>query len=430
MGRDDNFRPNRRDALKASGVVATSLVAGCTNPLAGGGDGGGGPITVGHLADETGALSVYGQNLRRHGELMVEYINNEMDGIDGREVEYIVEDSQSDPQTAVERYRRLVDRGADIILGSDMGSAVVATNPLAKELNTVTFQMGDPNSVVEEGNRWNFYELSVAKEWAKGHARFGVEVEEKETWSTMVWDYSWGHSFRDMFTQNVEEMGGEVLSQVEVPAGDTDMTTYVPELDEESEGVYFAMSGSSLFNAFNQLQDRFSDDITAIQVAQMIGINPQDLGEFVNGVYVDEAFLPYLIEDVPSDLRDMRREYRDMINVDDMGRDAESGDYVHYTNSIMVWDPLMYLKSFVEENGWPSKEEASPDFIRYLEGREIEGNTFEHPAGPQRTRAEDHVIRKPHFIFQVQDYQRKVASKLAIEDFIAPPLNDFTSEEL
>lgn len=427
MSDSDTRAISRRNALKATGAATTGLLAGC---LGGIGGGGGGPLTVGHLADETGALSVYGQNLRRHGEIMVEYLNNEMDGIDGREVEYIVEDTQSDPQTAVERYRRLVDRGSDIILGSDMGSVVVATNPLAQQQRTVTFQMGDPNSVVEEGNRWNFYELSVAQEWTKGHAYFGVDVEGRQNWSTLVWDYAWGHSFRDMFTQNVEEKGGQVLQQVEVPAGETDMTKYVPQLDADSDGVYLAMSGSGLFNAFREIENEFGDDVTVIQVAQMIGIKPEDLGDFVNGVYVDEAFLPYLLEDVPSELRDMRAQYRDMLNIDEIGRDADSGEPVHYTNSVMVWDPLMYLKAFVEENGWASKEEASPEFIQWLEGREIEGNTFEHPTGPQRTRVEDHVIRKPHIVFQVQDFRRRVAQKIAIEDFIAPPLNDFSGEEL
>lgn len=92
--------------------------AGC-----GGGDddgGGGGestddPIVIGHPTALSGPLSVYGIPINRAMEMAIEDINAE-GGIDGRQVELITADNQTDINLVAPTTREVLEQGADILI--------------------------------------------------------------------------------------------------------------------------------------------------------------------------------------------------------------------------------------------------------------------------------------------------------------------------
>jgi branched-chain amino acid transport system substrate-binding protein len=141
-GQTDESRSKfrRRDLLKAGGVGAVLLTAGCSGD--GGGDptttspgdedtttdgGGGGtatttslnvdgPIVFGSIAPLPGEFAA-GTAFRDMGELYVNQLNED-GGLLGTEVELVGKDSELDPSTARDRYRELVlQDNADVTFG-------------------------------------------------------------------------------------------------------------------------------------------------------------------------------------------------------------------------------------------------------------------------------------------------------------------------
>ncbi|MFC6787033.1 ABC transporter substrate-binding protein [Halobaculum halobium] len=150
----DDIEPNRRDVLKASGAAGLAGLAGlagcsttddaatdtATEESDGGGGGGGGeettaddggdggnggdsgPYSIGMVNSLTGSLSAFGQRNQRGMELALADVNEV--GIGGRDLNIIVEDSESQSQAGVSAAQKLVNQdGVPFVIGA-VGSGV------------------------------------------------------------------------------------------------------------------------------------------------------------------------------------------------------------------------------------------------------------------------------------------------------------------
>jgi branched-chain amino acid transport system substrate-binding protein len=135
----------RRDVLKITGAGALVATAGCVSTTdstdtatetsgGGGGDGGDdtatptdeptsqGPYTIGMVNSLTGSLSAFGQRNERGKELALAAVNDVT--INGRELEIISEDSESQAQAGVSAAQKLVNQdGVPFVIGA-VGSGV------------------------------------------------------------------------------------------------------------------------------------------------------------------------------------------------------------------------------------------------------------------------------------------------------------------
>src|SRR5690606_31592179 len=110
----------RRALSLAAAVGAIVLAAGCSSGLTadGGGEAGSGdgPIKLGMLAPFSGSESAFGDYMKNGAQLAVDEINAD-GGIDGRQVELIVEDDACDATTAVAGANKLVTSGVVASVG-------------------------------------------------------------------------------------------------------------------------------------------------------------------------------------------------------------------------------------------------------------------------------------------------------------------------
>jgi branched-chain amino acid transport system substrate-binding protein len=161
MPRNDRDNIDRRTLLKITGGVGLTGLAGCVNTTDGdGGDGGTdsgdggdgtddgdgsdggdggmdtdtptatesgnggdeGPYEIGMVDSQTGSLSAFGQRNQRGVELALETVNDV--GIEGRDLDIIVEDSESENQGGVSAAQKLVNQdGVPFLIGA-VGSGV------------------------------------------------------------------------------------------------------------------------------------------------------------------------------------------------------------------------------------------------------------------------------------------------------------------
>lgn len=149
MASNDNRVPNRRDVLRVAGIGGVSLLAGCvtstddteTETDGSGGDGGdgsdggdggdgsdggdggsSGPYRIGMVDSLTGSLSAFGERNQRGVELALADVNDA--GIGGRELDIVVEDSQSESQQGVSAAQKLVNQDEVPFVIGAVGSGV------------------------------------------------------------------------------------------------------------------------------------------------------------------------------------------------------------------------------------------------------------------------------------------------------------------
>ena len=105
--------------------VTFALTAAC------GGDGGEtGPITVGLLAPKSGALQEVGSSFERVAITAVESINAK-GGVSGRQLNLIVDDTQTQAELADEKLQGLIDMGAIAVVGPATSGEVTNAWPVA-----------------------------------------------------------------------------------------------------------------------------------------------------------------------------------------------------------------------------------------------------------------------------------------------------------
>jgi branched-chain amino acid transport system substrate-binding protein len=121
---------SRRQVLKGSAVGAASLATGLASPAIAQNE----PIKIGYLPALTGPSSSTGIGITRGTELAVAGINA-AGGINGRKIELIVRDTQSDPTKAVNAVAELTQRQkVSIIWGPlNSGEALAATPLIARD---------------------------------------------------------------------------------------------------------------------------------------------------------------------------------------------------------------------------------------------------------------------------------------------------------
>lgn len=384
----------------------------------------GDPIKVGFLVDKTGALADYGNAHEIVGRAAAERIN-ENGGIDGRPLELVIADTESDPATAAPRARQLVESdGVDFLLGSNTSGVVLAVAGVADETETVYFPTagGALLTTEENASRYVFDINTDVRQEAIGVTQFISGNLEADTWVTVVADYAWGWDQEQWFAQMAEEAGMEVVNQMRVPLGTNDFLGYLRGgIPDEAEGVFFANFGTD-FLAFIRDLKAVRPDIERIGGNYVLsGQDISALGEDAEGMYVVAGY-PQSADAIGTDID---AEYRDWIGMDDQGREEESGDRLVASYQWSTWESLNAIRTIVEESGWESRDDTM-SFIETLEGFEFE-HSLDFPEGPKHFRPEDHLSVKGAWIEQVTDGELEIAQRVEPDELVYEPGVDLTS---
>ncbi len=218
------------------------------------------PIKIGIIADLTGAFTTYGTSLSRSAQLAVDEVNA-AGGIDGRQVEVIVEDIQSDVTVTVDKARKLVESDhVDLVMG-----------PIGSDANDAAFQ-----TVVQEGGTLLFYtETYEGGKCDERYFSFGAVpaqqirplipvLQEQYGPKAMLFgaDYVWPHRSFEIAKPIIEENGGTVVAELYLPLVAEDFTELVRQVRDTQPDYIFALYPAVWGAALKALDDAgLLDDI-------------------------------------------------------------------------------------------------------------------------------------------------------------------------
>lgn len=385
------------------------------------------PIRIGHQCDLTGGISSWGYWHDKAAKAAVEYLNQN-DGIAGRPVEYIVEDTETNPPTGARKFRSLVQRSrADFVIGSVHSGVNLATVPIAKELKTIYIPQGMAAEMTEKlGNRYVFRvgsdtysQAAAGAEWANKNLG--------DNWTFVFADYGWGWSHFQEHAPLLKEMGARVNDPIAVPLDAKDLLPYLAKVPADTKQLYSIFFGSQSVALYTQskslgLHDRMHRYSV---ICTHEAISPKDIGDASEGIYLLE-YHPRMFKYKPTE---HNRRVRDLMQVDDEdGREQGSTRVIAGSHYWAVWESVFFIKKAVEKSGWQSKKDT-PEFILALEGMEVE-ESFEHPQGKKYIRAQDHKAVIDFYMSRIEDGQIHVKNSIPAADLekFFPPRVDHTQE--
>ncbi|MFC3478267.1 ABC transporter substrate-binding protein [Halobacterium litoreum] len=235
---------SRRDVLKAGGIAGLTATAGCIDL---GGGGGGGAYTIGMVDSRTGSLSAFGQRNQRGMELALADVNDVQIG--GRDLDIIVEDSQSQQQPGVSAAQKLVNQdGVPFVIGA-VGSGVTlaiyqsviqGTDVVQLSQNSTSPQLTDFPGLLRMSPTGRTQSTALAEIIAEdGHDSVAV------TWINN--DY--GSGIKDAFVDAYE---GEVVYNASHDQGQASYSSVVSQMANTDAGAWLFITYQPEFTTMAQ----------------------------------------------------------------------------------------------------------------------------------------------------------------------------------
>ncbi|MCZ2820509.1 ABC transporter substrate-binding protein [Modestobacter sp. VKM Ac-2977] len=234
----------RRTATTRTAALLAAMtlsLAACAESDDGGGGGGGGsadetgPIKIGAVLDITGAGASLGVPERQALELLAGQLEEE-GGIDGREVELIIEDNQSTEDGAAKAMNKLVNEDeVDIVLGASRTGPSLAMRPIAESTETPMISLAANQAIVED-SEWVF---KTAQNDRVVIERM-IDYMAEQGWSTigLARDASgFGEGVAEMFDEIGAEKGISVVATEKFAPDATDFTAQMVNLRDAGADV-------------------------------------------------------------------------------------------------------------------------------------------------------------------------------------------------
>ena len=189
------------------------------------------PFRIGVMESLTGVGETYGTVASQSKQMAADEINA-AGGINGRQLELVVEDSQCSAQAAVAAYTKLTDvDDVKIILGTSCSSAMLGAAPLAEADGVILFSgLASNPDIAKAGDyifRTQISDVQVGIDtgnllWADGIRRLATITEST--------DYAEG--VRRTSVAQFEKLSGEVVAEEYYASDITDFRTQLSKLFE------------------------------------------------------------------------------------------------------------------------------------------------------------------------------------------------------
>ncbi|MFA9431802.1 ABC transporter substrate-binding protein [Egicoccus sp. AB-alg2] len=270
-------------------------------------------LVIGRISALEGAFAASAEDGERTVQMVLEEYGHQ---VAGRPIRTIVESSDTTPETAVDRARKLVEQdGVHIIHGPLSGGEGAALADYAKSVPHVTFvdaasggtatTLADP---AENYFRWH----SEGAMWTSPLGAYTVEELGYTNIATLAEDYAFPHSQVGGFLESYCAAGGEVAQTFWVPLGESDYSSVIASIPGDIDAMFVSVGGSDAVDFLTQAEE-FGVDIPiiggSILVTEDVLSSEGDVRAASAGI-VSSGPIPPASADIP-EWQEFQQAYRD-----------------------------------------------------------------------------------------------------------------------
>ncbi len=190
------------------------------------------PIKIGMLTSLTATFTPWGIQVRDGMRLARDEINA-AGGVDGRMVELVEIDDQSNAEAGVSGIERLIEDGVVAVGGTISSDVGLATARVAEELKTPLFLvMAGSGAILTQESRYTFRTCLPSAPMIAGPIAQYAQAEGLSKVGAIIADYAWGQAIKSALETEFAAYP-DIDVQIEVaPISEKDFTTYLRSLDD------------------------------------------------------------------------------------------------------------------------------------------------------------------------------------------------------
>lgn len=215
-------------------------------------------ITVGLIQPLTGSVAYNGTSVVNGVKLAMEQINAN-GGVDGKQIELVIEDGMCKPANSVSAAEKLIKSDeVPVLIGAFCSSATLAVMPVAAkyEVPLVTGVSSNPE-LTEKGNDWFFRATETDLVLAKAFAKILHDNLKLQNLAYIGVNDDWGRGAVQAFSSEIEALGGETVLKEHFEHGTTDYYTLLTKVRAaQPDGLFVAaetQDGSILVKQIKEL---------------------------------------------------------------------------------------------------------------------------------------------------------------------------------
>lgn len=201
-------------------------------------------IKIGAIISKTGKSDIYGDAIDKGIKLAIDEIN-ENGGINGKKIEYILEDDKSDPVEAVKAYDKLIEKNANAIIGpiSLENTKAVANKSSQKKIAIISPTVGSESITEDSGNIFRTCFTNSAQ--GKVLANFSIDALQAKSAAILRNKSSnYSNEIADAFKNQFTQRGLKILADEGYEENDLDFKTQLENIEKENPDLILVPENS------------------------------------------------------------------------------------------------------------------------------------------------------------------------------------------
>ncbi|USG64207.1 substrate-binding domain-containing protein [Brevibacillus ruminantium] len=366
------------------------------------------PIKIGVLASMTGALEDYGKQTVRGFELGLDYATEGSLMLDGRPLQFIVEDTETKADVAVKKATKLIeDEKVDFLVGSSSSADTLAVVPLAEEYKKVMIvEPAAADSIT--GANWNKYIFRTQRNSSQDAIAAALAIAKNGTRiATLAQDYAFGRDGVEAFKETAVKLGADIILEEYTDPKATDVTANLQKIIQaKPDYLYVVWAGAN--TPWNQIADM---KLQEQGIKLSTGTANFAALKTMKSLVGMEGFTLYYY-DLPKN------------KVNDWLVEQHKKRFNGEAPDLFVPGGMSAAISIVEALKKTGGDTDAENLIKAMEGM-----TFESPKGPMTFRPEDHQALQSMYVITLKDkegfdYPVPVLMTELDPDETAPPIRN------
>ncbi len=214
------------------------------------------PIKIGVANPLTGTYAAPGKNESIGMQLAVDQLNAK-NGILGRQIELLVEDSTSgDAGAAVQKTRKLIERdNVDFLVGNVNSALAQAMAQVSNEKGVLHIVPGGHTDPITGTDcKWNVFRVCNTTRMEANAVSDLLFKTYGKKWHFITPDYAFGHTLYQGCEADLKKLGGTVTGNELTPLGTTDFSAYLIKARAANPDVLVVLvQGNDMVNCLKQI---------------------------------------------------------------------------------------------------------------------------------------------------------------------------------
>lgn len=219
-------------------------------------------VAIGVIAPLTGDSAKYGEDIKRGYDLAVQEIN-EAEGVRGRKLHLIYEDSEGKPDKAVAAALKLIVKDkVPAILGPLWSSPTLAVAPICEKKKVVLLSSGASSPDITKAGDYIFRNELSDEYGAEQTARLFFNLVFKQI-AMLYINNDFGTGYRKVMERVYSELGGSIVIAESFEQGANDFRAQLTKIKEKNPKALFVVG--------------YKETILILRQLKELGIKPQIL---------------------------------------------------------------------------------------------------------------------------------------------------------